>query len=162
MHLICRVRNSLEQRRQQLCDMPVRFDRVLFVKHVDPMQRSHSCRNIILGIQTGIVKVTAYCNRQSHSYSAHCMHECQSKTQYVDEHVDFWTHNYVNKYIQHRQSKSLTESSSLVRVWMIGNRSNGSVVAFTRLINPMFAVFAAEQISYTKVEKRSCWKKVLY
>ena len=48
--------------------------------------------------------------------------------------------------------RSLTESSSLVRVWMIGNRSNGSVVAFTKLINPMFAVFAAEQISYTKVE----------
>ena len=42
---------------------------------------------------------------------------------------------------------------------MIGNRSNGSVVAFTRLINPMFAVFAAEQISYTKVENVVVKKK---
>ena len=55
--------------------------------------------------------------------------------------------------------RSLTESSSLVRVWMIGNRSNGSVVAFTKFINPMFAVFAAEQISYTKVENVVVKKK---
>ena len=33
---------------------------------------------------------------------------------------------------------------------MMGSRSKGSLVALTRFMNPIFAVFAAEQISYRK------------